>query len=130
MWLFNHMVILSPLVSELPPQIATLIARRFAVLGEPTRLRLLNVMHERTEVSVTELADAVGGSQANVSKHLGLLLSERMVSRRRDGTRALYRIADPTLMTLCDEVCAGMRDQLHELSSMIDEMVPEPARHR
>ncbi len=107
---------------DLPPELATLIARRFSVLGEPTRLRLLNLMHERGEVSVGELAAATASSQANVSKHLGLLLGERMVARRREGPRAMYSIADPTLMRLCDEVCSSVRDQLRELAELVDDV--------
>lgn len=107
-------------MTDISPELATLIARRFAVLGEPTRLRLLNLMHARDEASVGELVEATGGSQANVSKHLGVLLGERMVSRRRVGSRALYSIADPTLIRLCDEVCAGVREQLRELSELVD----------
>lgn len=108
-------------MTDLTPELATLIARRFAVLGDPTRVRLLNVLHARGELSVSELTEAVGGAQANVSKHLGLLLSERMVGRRRDGSRALYRITDPTLIAICDQVCAGVREQLRELSSLVDD---------
>lgn len=111
---------------DLTPELAELIARRFSLLGEPTRLRLLNLLHARGEASVGELVDALDGTQANVSKHLGLLLSERMVARRREGSRAMYRIADPTLIRLCDEVCAGVRDQLQELSSMIDSVEGVP----
>ncbi len=105
-------------MEDLTPELAALLARRFSVLGEPTRLRLLNLIHARGEASVSELVDASGGTQANVSKHLGVLLSERVVSRRRDGTRALYSIADPTLIRLCDEICDGVRKQLHELSTI------------
>ena len=111
-------------MTDLTPEIAELIARRFAVLGEPTRLRLLNLMHDRGEASVGELVEATGGTQANVSKHLGVMLGERMVARRREGNRALYSIADPTLIKLCDEVCAGVRDQLRELSSIVEMSVP------
>lgn len=105
---------------DLTPELSELVARRFAVLGEPTRLRLLNLMHARGEASVSDLVEATGGSQANVSKHLGVLLSERMVTRRREGSKAIYRIADPALIRLCDEVCASLREQLHELSRLID----------
>ncbi len=110
---------------DLTQDLADLIARRFSVLGEPTRLRLLNLMHERGEVSVGELAEATASSQANVSKHLALLLGQRMVARRRDGSRAMYSIADPTLMRLCDEVCSSVRDQLRELATLIND--PEEA---
>ncbi len=112
-------------MTDLTPELADLIARRFAVLGEPTRLRLLNLMHARGEVSVSELVEATGGTQGNVSKHLGVLLGARMVSRRRQGSHALYSIADPQLIALCDQVCAGVRDQLRELSSMVEAGVPE-----
>lgn len=106
---------------DLPVELADLIARRFSVLGEPTRLRLLNLMHDRGEVSVTEMAEFTSSSQANVSKHLALLLSERMVSRRRDGSRAMYSIADPTLMRLCDEVCSSVREELRELAMLVND---------
>jgi ArsR family transcriptional regulator len=108
-------------VTRLTPELATLIARRFAILGEPMRVRLLDALHERGEASVSELADAVGAGHANVSKHLNLLLAERMVGRRRDGPRALYRITDPSLVRLCDDVCAGVREGLRELHALLDE---------
>ncbi len=110
-------------MDALTPELAEVIARRFSVLGEPTRVRLLDVMSARGEASVGELVKAIGGTQANVSKHLGLLLAERMVSRRREGTKAIYRIADPTLMRLCEEVCSGVRDQIDELSSIVNPVV-------
>ena len=108
-------------MADLTPELAELVARRFAVLGEPTRLRLLNLMHARSGVSVSELVQATDGTQANVSKHLSVLLRERMVSRRREGSHALYSIADPTLIALCDQVCDSVREGLRELSSLIDQ---------
>ena len=111
---------------NLTPELATLVARRFAVLGEPMRVRLLDALHERGEASVSELAEAVGAGHANVSKHLNLLLAERMVGRRRDGSRALYRIADPSLIALCEDVCAGVRQGLRELHALLDEPMTDP----
>lgn len=105
---------------NLTPELAQLIARRFAVLGDPTRLQLLNLLHARGEASVGELVEATAGTQANVSKHLAVLLRERMVNRRRDGARAIYRIEDPSLIKLCDEVCTAVRDQIRELSELMD----------
>lgn len=110
------------------PELAELIARRFAVLGDPTRLRLLSLIHAGGEASVGELVEATGSSQANVSKHLSVLLGERMVARRREGSRAFYRIADPTLMKLCDEVCTAVREQVRELSQLVEEIEMAPAR--
>jgi DNA-binding transcriptional ArsR family regulator len=116
-------------VPGLNEELATLVARRFAILGDVNRLRLLDALHERGEASVSELAAAIGAGHANVSKHLNLLLGERMVGRRRAGQHALYRITDPSLIRICDEVCAGVRDGLRELNALIDEpTTPEPTR--
>lgn len=112
-------------MTALTPQLSVLVARRFALLGDPTRLRLLNAMNERSEASVGQLAEAVDGSQANVSKHLNLLLAERMVARRREGNRVIYRIADPTLIQICDQVCDGLAGQVEELNVALSARTPE-----
>ena len=108
-------------MEDFSPELATLIARRFAVLGETNRIRLLNALHVRGEASVGELAEAVESTHANVSKHLNVLLAERMVSRRREGARALYTISDPSLIQLCDDVCAGVRQGVRELQELVGE---------
>jgi ArsR family transcriptional regulator len=101
-------------------KLANLVARRFAVLADPTRLRLLDQLQDCDEASVGDLANAVGAGHANVSKHLALMLDQRMVARRREGTRALYRLEDPTLIELCDIVCNSARDQIRALSAMLE----------
>jgi ArsR family transcriptional regulator len=90
---------------------ASVIADRFKALGEPTRLRLLNALRDG-ECSVGELAERIGGGQANVSKHLQVLLHQGYVTRRKEGTTSWYRIADPEVFTLCELVCGGLEDQL------------------
>jgi ArsR family transcriptional regulator len=92
---------------------AALVAERFRTLGEPMRLRLLQALREG-ERSVGELVEEVGAGQANVSKHLQLLHRMGFVQRRKEGTTALYRIADPNVFRLCELVCGGMRDELDE----------------
>jgi ArsR family transcriptional regulator len=90
---------------------ATVIADRFKALAEPMRLRLLNALRGG-EVSVGDLAERVEGNQANVSKHLQVLLLQGYVARRKEGTTTWYRIADPQVFTLCDLVCGGLEDDL------------------
>ena len=105
--------------SPLTPEAAELIARRFRALSDPTRLRILDFLRNRDEASVGELTEALGTSQQNVSKHLSALLAEGFVARRKRGTSALYRIADPGVHELCDGVTAGVESQLAELESLI-----------
>lgn len=86
-----------------------LIAHRFKLLSEPTRLRLLQLLMNG-EKSVNELVSAMNTTQANVSKHLGILADGGLVARRKVGVSNLYRIADPSLVTLCDMVCRSLQE--------------------
>jgi DNA-binding transcriptional ArsR family regulator len=104
--------------SPLNPEAAELIARRFRALADPTRLRILDLLRNQDEASVGEITEALGTSQQNVSKHLSALLAEGFVARRKRGTSALYRIADPGVHELCDGVCAGIAAQLAELEAV------------
>ncbi len=103
----------------LPEPLAELIAERFRVLGEPLRIRLLDALREGP-ASVQQLQGATGASQQNVSKHLGVLLRSGLVSRRKEGNFALYRIADDGVFELCEHVCGGLRRQLDDLEVLLE----------
>src|SRR5215471_6299624 len=81
------------LPDPLSDELVDLMARRFRAMGEPARIRLLDRL-AHGEASVNELADALGTSQQNVSKHLAVLADAAVVGRRKDGTRVYYRICD------------------------------------
>ncbi len=87
-----------------------LIARRFKVLSDANRLKILNTIGEG-EMNVSEIVAATGMSQANVSRHLGMLLSAGVVSRRREGLTANYRVSDETIFNICDLVCSRLKTQ-------------------
>src|ERR1044072_6372023 len=98
--------------SRLTPEAAELIARRFHALSDPTRQRILDILRRQDEASVGELAELVGGSQQNVSKHLGALHAEGFDSRNKRGTSSIYRITDPGVHQICDGISAGIEAQL------------------
>ena len=108
----------------LPEPLVDLIARRFRVLGEPTRIRLLDLLRDH-DATVTELHEALGASQQNVSKHLGVLLQAGIVTRTKHGTSARYAIADDGVFELCEHVCGGLRRQLAELDALLPVGVPQ-----
>jgi DNA-binding transcriptional ArsR family regulator len=113
-------------VSPLPDRTRELVAARFRALGEPTRLKILERLF-RSPASVGEILDSVGGTQANVSKHLSVLRSGRLVARRKDGNRIVYSISDPALERLCAIVCdAVTRDANAEARAV----APAPRRSR
>ena len=103
----------------LSPELVELVARRFAALGDPTRVRLLDTLRMRGELSVAELAEALDAGYANVAKHLTVLHHQRVVAREKHGTKAIYRISDPSVLRLCEEVCGALHQQLRELEALV-----------
>ena len=95
-----------------------LIAARFRVLAEPMRIRILDQLR-RGDATVTDLQEALGASQQNVSKHLGILHGAGMVTRTKAGNRVRYSIADEGVFELCEQVCGGVRRQLAELDAVL-----------
>lgn len=80
------------------------VAAQFGALSEPARLRLLQVLRTGPH-SVTDLAEKTGLSHANASKHLLVLAGAGFASRREDGNRSVYALADETTETLCSMMC-------------------------
>jgi ArsR family transcriptional regulator, arsenate/arsenite/antimonite-responsive transcriptional repressor len=66
----------------------------FQALGDPTRLRLLNLMGEQ-EVCVCYLVEILGSPQPKISRHLAYLRNAGIVSARREGKWMHYRIVVP-----------------------------------
>jgi DNA-binding transcriptional ArsR family regulator len=98
----------------LPDEIVEVIARRFRVLSEPTRIKLLDQLHGG-ESSVQELCEQTGTTQQNVSKHLAVLADAGIVARRRVGSVTRYRVVDAGVYQLCEDVCASIERRLDEL---------------
>ncbi|MEO8585861.1 MAG: metalloregulator ArsR/SmtB family transcription factor [Acidobacteriota bacterium] len=101
------------------------VATRFRALSEPTRLKILRRL-ARGGASVGEVVADVGGTQANVSKHLAVLLSSDIVGRKRQGGRTLYAIADPALLSICSIVCEGIERAARARASEILGTAPHP----
>lgn len=100
--------------------IVELIAQRFAVLAEPMRIKVLDFLRDREEAAVLEIAEAIGATHANVSRHLNVLHRAAIVGRRKVGTKAMYRITDPAVFRLCEEVCGGLAERHRELGSVLN----------
>ncbi len=105
-------------VPALTDEAIALIARRFAVLSEPMRLRLIQTLMAE-ELSVGALVTATGGTQANVSRHLQTLAEAGIVGRRKEGLQVFYSIADPTIYDLCELVCSSLEKQTAERASLL-----------
>jgi ArsR family transcriptional regulator, virulence genes transcriptional regulator len=70
-------------------------------LANPKRLEIIDKLRDQ-ELSVTELAEALGISQANLSQHLSLMRQRGIVTTRREGLNIFYRLSNPKIIKACD----------------------------
>ena len=77
----------------------TALAETFKVLGDTTRVRILDAL-SRSELCVHELAERVGISESAVSHQLRLLRGMRLVRPRRDGRLMYYTLDDQHIVGL------------------------------
>jgi DNA-binding transcriptional ArsR family regulator len=103
----------------LPPLVVDIVANRFRALGEPMRIRMLDLLRDG-ERTVGELAERLDTTQQNISKHIGILQRAGIVGRRRDGVRTPYAIVDETVLDLCGIVCGGIRRDAAGITQALD----------
>jgi DNA-binding transcriptional ArsR family regulator len=75
-------------------------AELFRLLGDPTRVRILDLLSEVDELCVHEIAAAIGANETKVSQALRLLRTANVVRNRRDGRHIHYRLDDDHVRTL------------------------------
>lgn len=92
-------------------------AHRFALLSDPTRLRILYTVMERGELSVRAIAEAAGVSRFNTSAHLNRLAAGGLVERRREASTVYYRVDDQNLPQICESMCDSLRKRVAVMAS-------------
>lgn len=106
------------------------IADTLKAMADPTRLRILHCLHAG-ELCVSDILSRVGGSQANISKHLSVLKRAGLVDCRREGLNVYYRIIDEGVFTICENVCESLEHRVDRDRDMIargrDEWSPAAA---
>lgn len=84
---YPYVVMRSNLAVDVRP-----VLRLFRALGDETRLRIVALL-THGELCVCHFQEALGLSQPNVSRHLGILRAAGVVETRRDGNWIHYRLA-------------------------------------
>ena len=110
------------MVSPIPDELVELIARRFRLLSEPMRIRLLDRLRDG-EATVHQLGDELDASEQNISKHLTLAAEAGVLARRKEGNRVYYRIADPDVLALCEQVSGSVEQHLLDLAALVQRPV-------
>jgi ArsR family transcriptional regulator len=96
----------------IPDELLVLMAEKFRMLSDPTRLAILRCLMDGNEINVTQLVAKTGRELANVSKHLKLMAETGLLARRKDGSFVLYRLDDPVLEKICELVCDSLQRDL------------------
>ena len=88
--------------SPLPAEVAPTLAKAFAALGDPVRLRRMSLLMtaDAGEVCACDLVEPVGKSQPTVSHHLKVLRDAGLVTSRRRGTNIWYASAPDQVAAL------------------------------
>src|SRR5687768_12871051 len=93
-------------------------ARLGKALANPYRLELLDLLAQ-AERTVDSLAEETGASPANISQHLQILRNARLVVSRKNGLFVHYRLADPTVASLCAALRTVAEQQYAELDRLV-----------
>ena len=100
-------------MEPVPTEVVQQVAAYFSILSEPMRLKILNLLRDG-EKCVQDLVVATATSQANVSKHLKVMLQAGILSRRTQGTSAFYSVSDDLTFELCTLVCDRMASRIEQ----------------
>ena len=87
------------------------LAETFRVLGDPTRLRIVDALVAETELCVCDIAERVGISESAVSHQLRLMRTQRIVRGRREGRCVYYTLDDQHILSLFQQ---GLRHVLED----------------
>ena len=108
-------------VANLSPVALSLMAGFFKVLSESSRLQIVCVLRAGSK-NVTEIIEATGLGQANVSKHLKMLAQAGVVARQPQGVSVYYQIANPFVFELCELVCDALSIHIEQQNKQFEQL--------
>jgi ArsR family transcriptional regulator, cadmium/lead-responsive transcriptional repressor len=107
----------SPFRLPAAPLETDLVAKYFRGLGDPIRLRILELLRREGELSVGELVDRLTLPQPQVSNHLACLRWCGFVEARRDGRTVYNRIADPRVEAMLELAQSLLADNAEHVAA-------------
>ncbi len=108
-------------ILKLSPVALNLIADFFKVLSEVSRLHIVCSLRSGPK-NVTQIIEATGLGQANVSKHLKILAQAGVVTRNQKGINVYYQIVNTFVFELCDLVCDSLSVQIQQQSEQLQQI--------
>jgi ArsR family transcriptional regulator len=113
-----------PETELIPEALMVRVAERLRILGQPVRLRLIELLTNGPSTP-QELSEALGLSQQNVSKHLLSLHRAGVVSRRPDRANVFYALTDPSAVAILRLSVDAVSSHLRELANLASGALPD-----
>jgi ArsR family transcriptional regulator len=108
----------------LPARTVEGLADTFRVLGDPTRVRILDAL-STGELCVCDIASLAGISESAVSHQLRLLRGMRLVRPRRAGRQVYYSVDDHHILELLKQAMTHVEEQLSGLTHRLSSRLPQ-----
>lgn len=99
-------------------------AEFFQALAHPTRIAIIEILRDG-EFSAGALIERLGMEQANVSQHLAVLRSRRIVVNRKVGNQVFYSVRDRLIIDVLDIMRQYFHAHLAESQAMLEEITSE-----
>jgi DNA-binding transcriptional ArsR family regulator len=99
------------------PAPTDLVAKYFRGLGDPTRLRILELLRDEGELTVGELVERLGQPQPKISNHLACLRWCGFIEARREHRTVYNRIADQRVVAVLDLGHALLADNAEHVAA-------------
>lgn len=101
----------------MPERVIKSIADLFGVLSNPARLHII-IFLSGGEKDVTQIHEHLGLSHSNVSQHMAILRTHRLVDLRREGTHAFYKLHNKKLIEVIHQALELFELELAEVESI------------
>jgi DNA-binding transcriptional ArsR family regulator len=108
------------------PLATDLVAKYFRGLGDPIRLRILELLRSEGELSVGELARRLGLPQPKISNHLACLRWCGFIEARRQGRTVYNQIADQRVEAMLELAESLLSDNAEHVAACC--RIEEPGR--
>ena len=99
------------------PLATDLVAKYFRGLGDPSRLRILELLRDEGELSVGELVERLALPQPKVSNHLACLRWCGFIEARREGRTVFNQISDPRVEAMLELAQSLLADNAEHVAA-------------
>src|SRR5690242_9841227 len=96
-------------------------AEVFQALANPTRVHIIECLRDG-ELPVATIVERLGVEPANVSQHLAVLRSKKLVINRKEANQVFYKLRDPLLIKVLDIMRRYFLAHLEEALTMIEDL--------